>query len=63
MATQITRNNIFLTNLWLSRLGSSEEGDQLLEALCTSDITTVKYLNFGDNRSWWTNPTAVEILT
>ena len=63
MATQITKNSLPVTNLWLSRLGSSEEGDQLLEALCASDITTVKYLNFGDNRSWWTNPQAVGILT
>ena len=64
MATKITQNNnIPITNLWLSRLGSSEEGDQLLEALCSSGITTVRYLNFGDNRSWWTNQSAVEILT
>lgn len=63
MATKITINSVPITNLWLSRLGSSEEGDQLLEALCASDITTVRYLNFGDNRSWWANQSAVEILT
>ena len=63
LASQITRNNLPVTNLWLSRLGSSEEGDQLLEALCNSEITTVRYLNFGDNRSWWTNPQAMDILS
>ena len=63
LATQITRTNRQVTNLWISRLGSSEEGDQLLDALCASEITTVKYLNFGDNRSWWTNPSAIDILT
>ena len=51
-----------LTNLWLSRLGSAEEGDQLLNALSDSKMTTVRYLNFGDNKSWWSNPNAIGIL-
>jgi len=65
MATQITTQSSLplISNLWLSRLGSSEEGDQLLESLINSGITTLKYLNFGDNRSWWTNPSAMSILT
>lgn len=55
MCVQILSNKTMpnLTSLWLSRLGSSEEGDQLLLALCSSNITSLKYLNLGDNKSWW----------
>ena len=54
MSVQILRNpSLPITSLWLSRLGSSHEGDQLLEAICSSNISSLKYLNLGDNKSWW----------
>ena len=55
MATLIVHNSHYVTSLWLSRLGSSEEGDQFLEALNSSSISGVKYLNFCDNRSWYSS--------
>ena len=58
MNVQILRNPAMpITSLWLSRLGSAEEGDQLLRAIAASNITSLKYLNLGDNKSWWTNNT------
>lgn len=54
MIVQILKNpSMPITTLWLSRLGSSHEGDQLLEAICASNISSLKYLNVGDNKSWW----------
>ena len=63
MATLVVPNSPNIQKLWLSRLGGGEEGDQLLEALNSSNITGVKYLNFCDNKSWWNNQNAAEILT
>ena len=62
LTVQIANRSPPITSLWLSRLGSSEEGDKILEALCTSTITSVRYLNFGDNSSWMTSQSASQML-
>jgi len=64
MSVQVLRiPAVPLTSLWLSRLGSSEEGDQLLQAICASDISTLRYLNLGDNKSWWASGSAVSLFS
>lgn len=55
LAVQIFKHSIGINRLWLSRLGSTEEGEQLLVSMCQSAMTGVRYLNLGDNKSWWTN--------
>jgi len=51
-------NQDHLTSIWLSRLGSTDEGEQLIDAMSSSSLVGIKYLNLGDNKTWWTNKTS-----
>ena len=44
-----------LNHLNLEKLSeNSEHGEQILEALCRSNITQLTYLNLSKNEKWWT---------
>ena len=55
MTTQIIYTNPTLNNINLERLSDNpEHGEQVLEALCRSNITQLTYLNLSKNEKWWT---------
>ena len=54
MASQIIQSNPSLIHLNLEKLSNvPEHGEQILEALCSSNIK-LTYLNLAKNESWWT---------
>ena len=63
MIVKIIKTNL-LSHLNLetfSRDQDGEHGEQILEALCASNINLI-YLNLTGNRSWWMKEECVQLL-
>ena len=63
MSISILKNGPPLNFLNLSNCGAETgEGEEILDALCSRGITTIKFLLINDNDAWWAREESIEKL-